>query len=207
MWPRQRLIRMPIAIALVVTLFACRAEEQTEGDVPRSEDGPLSVGDLMGGQSFLPPTPRPSRWWASTGSFGLCTSGSPVELETVRLDGVDHPPHEAWLLTDVPENDQNFVTFGSTVGRPPDFDEDYAGPRIEGGTYTPMKGATINDPCPKRSVVEGVTELVLATQADREGAEIPGFWIDYSVAGRPYTLHVDWTIVLCGDRPDERCGS
>ena len=187
-----------LAAACVLGLGACTSDD----------DGPLSVGDPAGGFSFLgpdgPPQQRPDRWWASTGSFALCTEGPEVTMEGVRLEG-DGVPHEAWLLSDVPPIDDDLVSFGYQLGRPPEFSEPYADQGLVGGSYRRAEGAVVDVACPAPFVTEGGTELVLATRADGETAEMPGFWIDYSADGESHSLFVDWTIVLCGEQPHERC--
>lgn len=214
-------LRVLAAAAVAVSLGSlagCQVDQGpggagTPGPDPETDntarriDGPLSVGEVVGGQSLLRPKGDPQQWWASVGSFVLCTSGAPATLEGVRLAGTKHPlDAEPWLVSQTPV-DAAYSTFGSVTGSPPEFDEPYAraSDTLE-GTYTAdFAGTSIDDACPAGDTKSGYTEVVLALKTGPSGIKVPHWWLDYSVGDENFTLRVDWTVVMCGDVVQERC--
>jgi len=198
-----------------VTLFAalaaaCAADTDRSPAAPvtndRELDGPLSVGDVRGGQSFLAPRSRPERWSASQGSFALCTTGPPVVIEEVRASARQGAALTvgAWVVSDVPASGE-FGTFGSTLGSPPRFDQAYVdGPALR-GTYRPAAGTEVAESCPAPSLRDGGEELVLTVETDRRGVDVPQFEIRYSSGDEAYSLPVEWAMVLCGTEARRRC--
>ena len=41
------------------------------------------------------------------------------------------------------------------------------------------------------------TELMIVLPADEKGAEVDGFFVDYTVGGKDYRREVAWDMVVC----------
>ena len=199
-----------------------------------SPGGPLSAGvDDAGGGFYADRPPRIPIFTVTFGGYLLClTEGhEPATITAVRARDDGASPFTAYLRTvtpaavaaSPPRERPDYAPHGAADGSPPAFDEPYVDKRwrISGDYSTSIALARIDLPCSKADV--GVvnnrqvpkypsTELMIALSADKGGAEVDGFVIDYTVDGKDYRRSVPWTMVVCdvagrrhncGPRPDQ----
>lgn len=58
----------------------------------------------------------------------------------------------------------------------------------------------VDEPCPIKPARDRYTDLVVILEAGKAGARVKGFFVDYRVADKKYTLQVDWDLIMCGTR-------
>jgi hypothetical protein len=176
----------------------------------RSDDGPLSVGEMVGGLAVDEPDVDP--WSASFGTYFLCVEGGDtVHLEGVRAPGAPAPRRVRAVLHDEPNGAaRSRDRFMSQIGTPPDWDEPYVDGRVRrepADSYTEdIQGEAVDADCPIIAETrDRFRELILILEAGSAGADVERFFIDYRVGEERYTLPVDWQIVMCGRQIREHC--
>jgi hypothetical protein len=193
--------RICAAITLAVLLCGCAAGGRT---VHGDGDGPLSANKGGGGQAlYAPGDPRREDgsdssevpWQASFGSV-LCLDTpdvATITLEEVRVDTSAAPPVNAeWYTRRFNTLDSPMI--GSDSGSA-------VGPTPWPGAISDVAHTDIVQSCDQVRDAPDVelTELVLVVTADQRGAHIDGAMVDYTADGRPYTLEITWSWILCGE--------
>lgn len=183
--------------------------------------GPLSAGvdDAGGGATVDRPAEDFKRVVATFGSFILCLQkgAEPATLRAVRARSGAASQFKPYLRTITPElftatrdrDRRHMIPLGFGLGSPPEFGEPYAAGWPEPGIYSDrIKGATVNETC-KQTDAAGLavnelavpsgpyTELMIVLPADEKGAEVDGFFVDYTVGGKDYRREVAWDMVVC----------
>jgi len=199
--------RVLVGLGGCILVAGCTSPQQ---ELSRSDDGPLSVGGIVGGVSVN--EPREDPWRASFGTFFLCTEdGATVHLEDVRAPGDPAPRAVRAVLHAKREGAAaSPERFGSRLGSPPDWDEPYVeGPtrRQAASVYTDdIQGEVVDEPCPTSPAGDRFTELVVTLEAGEAGADVKRFFVDYRVDETKYTLPVDWQLIMCGAQVVRHCG-
>lgn len=192
-----------LASLLLAVATACgdAGNDHAEGQ-GRVVGGPLLAMAEDGGQSIY--APKAEEWWASFGGLPICTEGPEVEVEKIRLtQGAD--PITVIGYVYVPGVGGGY---GGLKGAPPDWRQSYADySRAEDtGTYEELP-AKVTAKCADYDPDEPWPNAVPVIKTGPEGVRSDGFWIDYSVGDREYTVKVPWEILLCGSgQPKGRCG-
>lgn len=198
--PRPWRLCGSLTFVMVVALTACGRTEVESG---RELDGPLVALAEEGGQSLL--APKADEWWASYGGLPVCTEGAEVAIDDVRLISDEEPlAMRAYVYR--PEAGEGYM---GVLGAAPDWAEPYASfddPTEDAGSYDPVPGAVVSETCDDSGASGPGPEVVPVMKTGPEGLRTEGFWIDYSVDGREYTVKVSWEIVLCGsEQPRRMC--
>ncbi|WP_109507748.1 hypothetical protein [Nocardioides speluncae] len=204
---------MTVALLLVSACGPDEREQRRDDDGPLTTDGPMIGGGVV-------PAPGPVPWVSTYGAFLLCARDkSEIDLERVRLAPSVKPiavrarirTVEKSLIASHPAKDE-LLPLGGWVGEPPAWNEPYAehAPTLA-GTFSDLKGYRVAQRCSdapegqEPSHKEGFTELLLTIESGAKGAASPRFFIDYIADGRPYSLEIDWEMVLCGTATRDRC--
>lgn len=187
-----------LTFVMVVALTACG---RTEAESGRELDGPLIALAEEGGQSLL--APKAEEWWASYGGLPVCTEGPEVTIDGVRLISDDEPlAMRAYVYR--PEAGEGYL---GVRGAAPDWAEPYASfddPTEDTGSYAPVPGAVVSETCDDGTPEDPGPRVVPVMKTGPEGLRAQGFWIDYSIDGRKYTVKMPWEIVLCGSKQPRR---
>ena len=185
-------------------------------------EGPFSV--MSGDGGFVAGAPVARRYWVSFGTDMPCMQTDPdastdpaIADDVIVIAGVRYVDRRnpaaavhVLLRTVTPKMVRNhpkhrdyFGPFISAWG--------HAGQRQRYGTYVPgryttdIAGHEVSDTCAQadRNATllskgkvpdKALTTLVFAVKADRDGARIGPYFIDYTINGEPRTLQVNWTM-------------
>lgn len=173
----------------------------------RQLDGPLSASvEGGGGGAVNPPIGARSTVKASFGSFVLCVNDdAPAVIDALRLsaDGFQSPMPTAtfWVRHVDPGANDSPVAF--LLGSPPSFTESYAASKPAGKWEPFSAGRSVDLPCPAAAsaAAQGFDEIFVTLSSNEgRGVVAEGFDIAYSISSQRYTLHVDWTMVICGSQ-------
>jgi hypothetical protein len=200
-----------VAVALLVLLAvtSCDGKEDRDSSVGRSSvhadgDGPLSAS-MPGSGGVTLNQPRHIPWYASFGTPLLCvTQDAEATIENVRYHEQIAPEStDTWLRQLPPARPgaaSDTLPIQSKLGAAPFTDP---GPNWLAGTWRhDLHGATVTTPC---ASAERKYELVTTMHVATEGALLDHIYVDYSVAGKAYTLRLDWSYVGCGTQTRSIC--
>ena len=179
------------------------------GDAPardrRSTGGPLEALTGPGGQSISRPPARllaADDTWKATFGFVVCTSGSPVTIQGVRLEGSEVPDSSATVRS-VAAGEEWSIPLSSAKGSPPAWQEPYADGNGITGSYADIGDAEVTQACatfPSRE--ESYQQVLVTLEATPDGSAASSFRIDYAAGSGEYTTEVPWEMVLCGTGSD-----
>ncbi len=154
-------------------------------------------------------------WYGSFGAFILCSTdpSADIVLEDARIDSTLAPLSTSTTVREVTPTDlkkataatrDDYTPFATSLGRPPDFNESYAGMGAAGTFIAELTGVPITQSCAQAAEDgRGFTELIVTIEADEGGADVSGVYVDYRADDRPLTLHIDWRLIACGSKVTE----
>lgn len=217
-----RATTLTIVVGTLGHAVTVAADEGSHAPVHVEGQGALST--MSGSGSVIVDAPVPRPYWVSFGAATPCMATDPGEsTEPVAPDDVivitgvryvdrHNPAAEVRVLlrTVTPKMVRNhpnlkdrFGVFYSALG--------HAGQHQRYGTYVPgrystdIAGYEVSDTCREmtrnaarlsmgRVPDEPLTTLVFAVKADKDGARLHHWFVDYTVNGEERTLRVNWTM-------------
>jgi hypothetical protein len=118
-------------------------------------------------------------------------------IEGVRYKQVVEPAELQTFVRSASTRGTGNTPFLSAIGQPPSF----RGARQFPGDYTErVAGLQVTKGCKQAQSLSGsFVELVTSMKASQAGGLISVVYLDYRVKSKPYTLKLNWTMVVCGD--------
>lgn len=195
--------------AAALLASGCTSTEDDPAPDGRSTGGPLAALAEPGGQAIAPPPARQvaeDDTWTATFGFPVCTSGPPVTVQGVRLEGTDVPDSSATLRS-VDGGEAWSLPLASALGSPPKWEEPYADDTGITGSYAEVEGGEVTQPCAgsapgEPSEESAYQELLVTLEATPDGSAVSSFHVDYVAGSEEYTVEVPWEMVLCGTGSD-----
>lgn len=220
---RRALLRGTVAAAVLALIGpAVPVSAGDTAPVHAEGEGPFSVQAGTGGFVSSAPVPRP--YWVSFGTDMPCMETDPeastdpagaddvIVITGVRYVDRRNPAAAVHVLLRTvtpkmvrnhPKHRDDYGLFISAWG--------HAGQRQRYGTYVPgryttdIAGYEVSDTCAQANRTatllsrgkvpdKALTTLVFAVKADRDGARIHHYFVDYTINGEPRTLRIDWTM-------------